>query len=410
MKKNLVIVGGGFAGIAAYQSIPQSVRKHYTITLVDQHNYFLFTPLLHEVATGSLEAQHVVEAYEQILNKQDLYIQATVTDIDCENQRIHFEEKGPMDYDILVLGLGSTTNFFNIPGAQEYSYVLKNLDDAKAIRRRFIELFKKASTIDSKEDREQLLSVAIVGGGPTGVEIAAETADLFFNTFKTYYEGTIDINEASITLVNASPSLLGPYSAASQYYAQKTLVEKGIVVRNNTRVQEVHKGSLEIGDEEYIEASTIIWAGGVAIEHFSEHPLLKRMNNRIVVNEHLQVDTFDNIFVLGDMSFVEGTGKRGLPMLAQVAQQQGNLTGKNIARYIDGEELIPFTFKQKGILASLGRFKAIAEFNGINIYGGLAWFIWRTVYLINFNSWSKRLKIMVDWTVNLFSKRDISDV
>jgi NADH dehydrogenase len=134
------------------------------------------------------------------------------------------------------------------------------------------------------------------------------------------------------------------------------------------------------------------------------------MNNRIVVNENLQVNSFDNMFVLGDMSFVEDTGKRGLPMLAQVAQQQGALTGKNIARYIDGEELVPFTFNQKGILASLGRFKAIAEFKGIHIYGTLAWFIWRTVYLINFNSWSKRLKIMVDWTVNLFSKRDISDI
>lgn len=410
MKKDLVIVGGGFAGIATYRSLPRSVYQHYRITIIDKHNYFLFTPLLHEVATGSLEAQHVVESYEQILRPGDRIIESEVQGFDFENQMIRFNEREPMSYDIAVVALGSTTNFFGTPGAQEHSFLLKDLGDAQKLRNHFIDMFKRASEVDSETEQKEILSTLIIGGGPTGVELAAETAELFFHTFKNYYEGTMDISHASLTLVNAGESLLSPFSPASQYYAQKILREKGVTVLNKTFVKEVYEDSVLTGSDTTIKANTIVWAAGVDVQALETSSHLERKKNRVSVTNTLQLEHHDNVFFLGDMASVSGTGERGLPMLAQVAKQQGECTGKNIARLIDDQPLHKFVFKRKGSLASLGRFQAIAEINGINFYGPLAWFIWRTVYLINFNSWSKRCKIMVDWTINLFSKRDISKI
>lgn len=405
MKKNLVIVGAGFAGINTYKSLPSSVKKQCNITIIDKHNYFLFTPLLHEVATGALDNHHVVEPIENIVGSEVIVIQDIVTAFDHESQTVRLKNHDDIQYDILVLALGSQTNFFGTEGAQEKSFILKDLADAEALRNHFITRFQEASLMAS-EERKKHLSVAIVGGGPTGVELAAETAELFFHTFKKQYEGAFDATEASITLVNASASLLQPFSPGSQYYSQRVLREKGITVHNNVMVTKITDDGLVTADGETIHASTVIWTAGVLPQDIDCPPSVVKERNRIHVTETLQLSTHENVFVLGDMALVDTEDNRGYPMLAQVAQQQGKQTAKNIERLLKSEKLIEFTYQEKGKLASLGQWHAIAEIGSVHLRGGFAWFVWRTVYLINFVSWNKRFKIMMDWTSNLFTARD----
>jgi NADH dehydrogenase len=408
MKKNLVIVGGGFAGVYTYQSLPAIVKKHYSITVIDQHNYFLFTPLLHEVATGSLDTNHVVEPLEKILGPEVRFVQDTVIAFDHENNIITLQDSEPINYDIAVIALGSQTNFFETPGAQEKSFVLKTLSDAQRIKDHFIENFKTASMMSSKEDRIAQLSTVIIGGGPTGVELAGETAELFYDTFARYYEGSFDANEAQIYLVNRGDALLKSYAPSSQYYAQKVLREKGVKVINNTGVVEVSDAGAHTKDGDIIAASTIIWAAGVKPQVVDSVTPKDHDRHRLKVSETLQMKNHPNVFVLGDMALAPTGDERGYPMLAQVAKQQGIQTAQNIGRMIQGEELKAFSYTERGKLASLGKWHAIAEVGKVKIHGPLSWFLWRSIYLVNFASWNKRFKIALDWTLNFFSKRDIT--
>jgi len=406
MKKNIVIVGAGFAGINTYKSLPRWVKKNCNITIIDRHNYFLFTPLLHEVATGALNAHHVVEPIESIVGSEVVVIQDTVTAFDHADQQVRLQNNNDVPYDILVLGIGSQTNFFGTHGAEERSFVLKNLYDAELLRNHFVTRFQEASLMDTVEQRKKHLTTVIVGGGPTGVEIAGEASELFFHSFKKQYEGSFDTSEAHITLVNASATILQPFSPGSQYYAQRVLREKHVDVRNNIRVTEIADDSVITTEGEVIPAATVIWAAGVIPEHIDCPPSVLKDRNKIHVEPTLQLKEHENVFVLGDMALVETEDTKGYPTLAQVAQQQGVQTALNIQRLLKKEPLLNFVYKEKGKLVSLGQWHAIAELGSVHLQGALAWFIWRTIYLINFASWNKRFKIVADWTSNLFNPRD----
>ena len=410
MKKQILIVGGGFAGINTYKSLAQSVKDNYHITLVDKHNYFLFTPLLHEVATGALDAHHVVEPLEKILGDGVRFIQDTIVAFDHELQVVTLEKHDPLNYDIAVLALGSKTNFFDTPGAQKESFILKDLADAQKLRDHFISVFQEASVTKDKAEQKRLLRTVIVGGGPTGVELAGEAAELFFDTFKKYYRGTMDAGIAKLTIVNGGESLLRPFSASSQKYAQRVLEKKGVEVVNNVRVTEVNEEGAITANGDLIPANTIVWAAGVMPQVVNSPVAMNHDRHRLNVTDTLQLETHKNVFALGDMALAPTEDARGYPMLAQVAKQQGVQTGKNIARLIQEEKLKPFIYKEKGKLASLGQWHAIAEMGKLKLHGPLAWFMWRTIYLINFSSWNKRFKIIVDWTSNLFSPRDVTKI
>lgn len=410
MKKNLVIVGAGFAGINTYKSLSRSVKKQCNITIIDKHNYFLFTPLLHEVATGSLDGHHIVEPIENIVGTEVTVIQDTVTALDHEAQVLRLKNQEDVPYDILVLALGSQTNFFGTEGAQEKSFILKDLKSAEVLRNHFITRFQEVSMMDDSEERKNHLSTVIVGGGPTGVELAGETAELFFHTFKKQYEGSFDAQEATITLLNASASLLQPFSSGSQYYSQRVLREKGVIVQNNVMVTKITDEGILTADGELIPAATVIWTAGVMPQDIDCPPSVKKERNRIHVKETLQLSDHENVFVLGDMALVDTEHEKGYPMLAQVAVQQGKQTARNIARLLKEQPLATFVYTERGKLASLGQWHAIAEVEPLHLRGAFAWFVWRTVYLFNFASWNKRIKIMVDWTSNLFAPRDTTRI
>jgi len=409
-KKKIVILGGGFGGLYAYKGLYKHFSPHeIDITIVNRTNYFLFTPLLHEVATGSIAHHQVVESLRQIIYKtKDTMHVADVLSVDC-NKQVVKTSIAELPYDILVLALGATTNFFNAKGAEENSFVLKDLRDAIKLRTMLIESFEKASEIKNEAERRKELSFAVIGGGATGVELVSETADLFLDTFLKYYKGLIQPSDISLYLINATPEILGPFHPRLRKNALSVLRHNGVKVMLETTVKEVRPDGLVLGDDSLLPVRHSIWTAGVKpnIPDFA-HPVMQDKSGRLTVNSYLQVPDCPNVFVLGDMASVLGSDGRPLPMLAQVAVGQGLHTGENIKRLLSNKPLIPFRYESRGELASLGQWHAVANIKGFRFSGAFAWFLWRTVYLFKFFSKSKKIKIMVDWTINLFFPRDIT--
>lgn len=410
-KKKIVILGGGFGGLYTYKSLCKHFpSEELDITIVNRTNYFLFTPLLHEVATGSIAHHQVVESLRQVIYKSNAHLHvAELLSVDCE-KRVVKTSIDELPYDILVVALGATTNFFNSPGAEEHTLVLKDLHDAIKLRTLFIESFEKASEMEKEEDRKKELSFAIVGGGATGVELVSETAELFMDTFVKYYRDSIKPTDISLYLINRDTDVLMPFHPSLRKVALEVLQKNGVNVMLNTGVKEVKSDSVILADDKVLQVSHVIWTAGVKPNApMFTHSVETDKGGRIVVNESLQIPNCPNVFVIGDMaSFLSPGAERPLPMLAQVAVRQGECVGMNIKRLIDGKPLLPFSYKSLGELVSLGRGNAVANIMGIRFQGLLAWFIWRTIYLFKFMSGSKKWKIAIDWTMNIFYPRDIT--
>ncbi len=409
-KKKIVILGGGFGGLYTYKGLYKYFEHDdIDITIVNRNNYFLFTPMLHEVATGGISHHQVVESIRQIIYKTNdkLHI-AELESIDCINQKVK-TTLGELKYDVLVVALGATTNFFNTPGAEEHALVLKDLRDAIKLRNLLIQKFEDASEMN-EEDRKKELTFAVVGGGPTGVEIVTEMAELINDTLMKYYHGIIKCEDVTLSLINQSSEVLNPFHESLRKEALEVLKDSGVKVMLNTSVKEVRKDSVVLGDDSVLPVSTVVWTAGVKPNTpvFSS-PIHLDKGGRVIVNSYLQIENYPNVFVLGDVaSFALKPEDRPLPMLAQVAVSQGAHVGRNIKRLLEGGELAPFSFKLKGSLVSLGQWRAVADIYGFKFSGPLAWFVWRTIYLFKFLSKSKRIKIVVDWTVNIFYPRDIT--
>lgn len=409
-KKKVVILGGGFGGLYTYKGIYKYFDKdEIDITIVNRNNHFLFTPLLHEVATGGLEHHQVVESIRELIYKtNDRLHVAEILSVDCDKQIVK-TSICELPYDVLVIALGATTNFFNAPGAEKYSLVLKDLRDAIKLRGLLIESFEKASEMQNEKDRRHALSFAVIGGGPTGVELISEISELFMDTLFKYYHGLIQPDDVSLHLINRDAQILSPFHPNLRQKALTALREAGVKVMLNTGVKEVKKNSIVFTNDTELPVSTVIWTAGVKPNDAKfTHPVELDNWGRIIVNASLQLPDHKNVFVLGDIASLSGADGKPLPMLAQVAENQGKLTGHNIKRLLHGKNLLPFHYKSKGTLASLGRWKAVADIYGIRFSGPFAWFLWRTVYLLKFISKSKKIKIFVDWTMNIFYPRDIT--
>ena len=404
-KKHILILGAGFGGIYTYKSLPTWIKRDCNITIIDRRNHFLFTPLLPEVAGASLDQHSIVEPIRDIVDREVNFIQSTVVSVDTKNNTVVLPNR-EIHYDVLVAGLGSRTYFFGTPGAEQYAYVLKDLDDAVRLRARFIDTFEAASQLENKDERERLLSFMIVGAGPTGVELAGEASDLLFDTFVKQF-GNIDISEITLTLINSGEEVLAMFDKKLREYAAASLTSANVIIKNNVRVAEVTETGVITADGEFIPSNTVVWTAGVTANSLTcSCGSFDVERGRILTDEYLRAKNNDNVFVIGDMAHFPTADGRGLPMTAQIAKQQGVLTGKNISRLLEKEPLEKFIYKEKGLLASLGAFDAIAQIKGIKLKGLIAWFIWRTIYLFNFASWKKRFTIMFDWTLNLFSRRD----
>lgn len=416
-KKKIVIIGAGFAGLYSYKSLLKHASLNdIDVTIINSTNYFLFTPLLHETATGGLAHHQVVESIRQSIHKTKTHlVVADVTSIDLEKKKIHVTARDchgkecDINYDILIIATGATTNFFGTKGAEDNALVLKNLNDAIKLRSRFIDTFERASQMTDSEMRKNELSFVIVGGGPTGVELAAETAEFFWGTFIKFYQHTIEPSDVTLTLINAGPELLAPFPPKLRKNALKTLEGDGVKVMLNSQVSGVNKDNIVLSNGEVINSKTVIWTAGVKANapQFIQNVETDKIG-RIVTDEYFQVKEYQDVYAIGDVASVPDGYGAVSPMLAQVSVPQGTLLGKNIARKLKGYPIQPFQYKQMGQLASLGHWRAVASIYGLQFSGPLAWFIWRTVYLFKFFSNSKKIKISMDWALNLFFPRDIT--
>lgn len=407
-KKHIVILGGGFGGISTYFSLPSSIKKDCDITIIDKRNHFLFTPLLPEVAGSSLKNHNIALPIKDVLKKTSQFIQDEIISVDLKDKTILLSSDQTIHYDIMISALGANTFFFGTPGADKYARVFKTLQDAVDLRNRCIDLFQEASELDSKTKRRELLTFMIIGGGPTGVEVTTEITELIYGTLLDKYNN-INKSDISITIVNGGKRVLQMFDSQLSEYAETSLKRENVTVRNNVRIIEIKESSAITKEGEEIFANTILWTAGVsAIDLTCTCGTFEKERGRIRVSKDMRVLNDEHAFVLGDMALYPTEDGRGLPMTAQIARQQGQLVAKNITALIQGKQTKEFIYKEKGLLASLGSFNAIGQVGGMKFTGAFAWFMWRGVYLVLFNSWKKRFEIMNVWFKNLFTKRDIT--
>jgi NADH dehydrogenase len=444
-KPHIIIIGAGFGGVYTAKYLGRKLGKiEADITVISRDNYFLFTPLLHEVATGSLSHQSIIEPIVEIFRRKNIhFIQGEVRHIDPEVKTVE-TDGWSFSYDYLVISSGAETNTYGIKGVAEHTIKLKTLSDALALRKRIIESIKKASHTDDQVERKHLLSFIIVGGGPTGVELAAELDEFVFQVAKSYYATALSAHEISITLIASSADLLPQFSPQVRSKALSVLSKKGIEVLLNRTVLEVSKdgvstkGGLSTKDDQsssnFIPAGTIIWVAGVEAslpEMNGENHIHK--SGRLMVNEYLEVEGHTEVFALGDAAILPiKEGQLPVPQLAQTAVQEAKIVAENIStlikynrnctsnsslstspqssEYSPRTQLKYFTYRSKGMLVSLGSWQAAGDIFGLHPSGPLMWFLWRTVYLFKFTPWRKRFSIMFEWTINLFTPRDISEI
>lgn len=404
--KKIIIIGGGFGGVYAARYLAKlAENSELEITLVNKSNYFLFTPLLHEVATGGLSPGSTLEPLREIFRDQNVnLLQTEVKNIDLA-KKIVTTKIGKLNYDYLVLATGAETNYYGAIGAEKYSLGLKNMSDAIALCNKLIDSCEQAAQTDDVETRKKLLTAVVVGGGATGVELAAEIVEFWQENLENYYQDTrIKKGEMRVLLVASSAELLPQFPPQLRQIAYETLTEKGVKIKTNASVTEVTAESVKLADGKIIAAQTVVWVAGVKAKNLtftSSQTPETAPNGRLNLDPYLRLIGQENVYALGDMA---GTS----PMLAQVAVQQGRTVARNIAAQISDKPLKIFRYRQKGLLISLGQWRAAGEILGLTLHGRAMWWLWRTIYLFNFLSWRKRFRIAAEWTINLFYPRDIT--
>ncbi len=406
----IVVAGAGFGGIKVFNHLV-SILNNYPeleITLINDVNYFLFTPLLHEVATGSLQPEDItVPLPPMASHPRSRMLTGEVLKIIPSEKKL-VTTRGQITYDYLVLGLGSETNFFNTPGAQEFAFSLKDLDDAARIKNRIIKQFEKAQCLKEAEAKRQALTFVVVGGGPTGVELAGELADFCRTTFRKIY-GPDLCRVSRIVVVQHDPSILAQFSAGLRGSSLTALGQKRVEVLVNTGVTSVTSTGVTLSTNETLPTETVLWTAGVKPRTLESTDELSQEKGRLKVNSYLQLSGYSNVLVLGDLAYsFDPKTNSPLPMLAQVADRQSKIVAKNILNLINNQPLQVFNYKSQGSIVSLGSWFAVSEVMGFHLAGRVAWILWRGVYWAKMPTISKKLQIALGWLINVFKPRDIS--
>jgi NADH dehydrogenase len=401
-RPQVVIVGGGFAGINAAKAL---AKANVDVTVIDRRNHHLFQPLLYQVATGTLPPGDISSPIRGMLHHQKnaKVMLAEVTSINAEGKEVVLADGSTVAYDYLVLAVGARHSYFGHDEWEQFAPGLKNLDDANALRSQIFSSFEKAEHATSEEERKKLLTFAIIGGGPTGVELAGAIAEIAHHTvakdFKNY-----DPRNAKILLIEALPRIMPMFSENLSASTQKQLEEIGVTVRTNGMVTLIEEHKVHLG-EEVIEADTIIWAAGVAAG-----PLAKTIGvpvdraGRITIQPNLTIEGHPEIYVIGDVSALpSGPEGRPLPGIAPVAQQEGTHAGENIARAVKGEPLTDFTYKNPGSMAVIGRNRAIADIGGREISGPAAWILWDGAHVMKLHGFRNKLAVGWRWGTSYFT-------
>lgn len=398
--KHIVIVGGGFAGVYAARGLLH--RHDIKLTLVNKKNYFLFMPMLHEVATGGLCGHNLAESFRNILKGEHFeFVEDEVTQVDLKEKKV-IGKRWNGSYDYLVMGAGSVTNFFGTKGADEHCFTLKSLDEARRLKSHILRMAEAAFAAKGKE-QERLMSVAIVGAGPTGVELAIEMHEFLAQVAKSNASFRIRPN---VYLIQRGPTVI-PQIPRLIKDAERQLRKYKIHVLTESAVIEVQRDKVIIEGEKEVRAGTIVWTAGVKPALIPTVPNIAEEKRTFVVNEFLQLPDFREVFVIGDSSSYTQAGEKGpVPALAQTASEEGMHVAKNLNRLLDKRDPIAFRFKLNGQFISLGKGYGAGFIGQIKVTGFFAWWLNRTIYLTKILGTGNKLRTAWEWTLNLFTKRD----
>lgn len=387
LRRRVVIVGAGFAGLACARSLQASQKVD--VTLIDRHPYQLFAPLLYQVATGGLPEDDIAYPVRAAIPGIH-FVRGDVVKVNMEAGTLRMASGAELDWDELVLATGSIGNSFNIPGVDEHALQMKDLQQARRIKHRLLGTYERVQVGEQpKED----LGVVVVGGGPTGVEVAGAVAEL---QRQMAHEFPHIAEHASVTLVEAGPRLLPSFTPKSSERAREALVKLGVEVLVDSAVDRMYPTDVHLKSGRVLPAGTTIWAAGVAAEH--QWTVLGESDrlNRLVVDEFLRLR--NNVWVVGDMAHEEDVDGKPLPMVASVALQQGKYVAKAI---LAGAPSDPFRYKDKGQMATIGRRLAVVELpNGIRLHGTLAWLSWLGLHVAYLAGGRNRISVIADWFWN----------
>lgn len=439
-RKRILVLGGGFAGIEVLRRLQNAFEDdvEVDITLVNRDNFFLFTPMLPEVSSGMIETRHIVTPIRAFCKRARFY-EANVDSIDLENKQVIITKAigDPMDpvhlnrhvlnYDYLVIGLGGETNFFGMEDLERNAFTLKTLEDAVILRNHVISMLEQADLEHEENNdendplRKSLVTFIVVGGGFGGVEAVGELNTLVRDSIRAFYHN-IDIKkDVRVILVNASERILPEVSEGLSEFALQKLRESGVEVVLNKRLSSYTNGQAELNDGTLIPTFTLIWAGGVTPSKLVKDLKCEHdKRGRIIVNNYLQVHKYDRVFALGDCaSITDPHTKNPYPPTAQHAIREGKVAAKNLISIIKNRRekgetkekrssLKRFDYKTKGTMAEIGKRTGVGDILGLKVHGFVAWWIWRTYYLANLPTIEKKIRVVIDWTIDLFFKRDVT--
>jgi NADH:ubiquinone reductase (H+-translocating) len=404
----ILVLGGGFGGVYTAMHLERMLPAAAEITIVSRENFFLFTPMLHEVAASDIDITHLVSPLRALLRRTTVFV-GEVVGIDCSARSVtvaHGSDahEHQLPYDHLVIALGSITNFYGLPGLERHAVTMKTLGDAIHLRNEVIAAMEQADG-DCAAGGDEPLTVVVVGGGFAGVETVAALNDFVRDGLRFYPRLTAD--RVRMVLVHAGPVILPELGDQLGGYAQQVLAGSGVEILTNARVADCGARAVTLADGRRIASRLLVWTAGT-----SPHPLIHNLpcaldRGRLVVDDTLAVPGWPGVWAVGDCALVPDrrTGKP-FPPTAQHAIRQAKAVARNIAASIAGRELKPFTFRTVGQLAAIGRRTGVARIFGVNFSGFFAWWLWRTVYLSKLPRLEKKMRVAIDWTLDLVFAKD----
>ena len=415
-KKRILILGGGFAGAYAASRLEKHLvhMPGVEIVLIAKENFVLFTPMLHEVAGSDVGATDVVQPLRKMLRHTRVVI-AEIESIDLSRKTVHFVQRDlaqafDLTYDQLVLALGSITNFYRTPGIEEHALTMKTLGDAIVLRNRVIEALDVADNHPDQMERKRMLTVVVTGGGFAGVETVGAVNDLLREAMKFYRNLKPDM--LRVVLVQAGDAILPELGESLGRYAQEKLKQRGVEVHLKTAVAGYDGKEVVLSDGTKIATRLVVWTAGVTPPPLLSHLPCTVQRGHILADEYLRVPGWPGVWALGDCAFVPDLYNPGkfCPPTAQHATRQATVLANNIVAAMSGRDLRPFKFKTLGLLATIGRRTGVAEILGMRFSGLIAWCLWRAIYLGKLPGLQKKVRVALDWTLDLVFSKDIVEL
>lgn len=413
--KRVLILGGGFGGVYAALRLEKWLPRHadLEVTLVTWENHFLFTPMLPEVAAGELELSTIINPLRRMLKRVKSFV-GTIEAIDLDARRVTVSHAfdghtHDLPYDQLILALGAGTNFFDLPGVEDYCLTIKTLYDAIRIRNRLITHLEEANAECAAGERQPMLTFVVAGGGFAGVETLGGINDFVREAIRFYPNLRPDY--LRFLLVTPDEVILPELNRKLGIYAQRKISMRGVEIITGAKVSAFRDGVVELTNGAKIPTSTLIWTAGTAPNPLITTLPVPKRNGRIVVNDNLGVDGWPGVWAVGDCALVANSHMGGFyPPTAQHALREGNTAAQNVAATLYGGRKRPFRYATIGQLAAIGRHAGVASILGVNFSGFFAWWLWRTIYLSKLPRLEKKVRVALDWTLDLCFPKDFACV